>query len=39
MEKCKKLRLMREEAQEVAELDIKNIISTKGSIIYGGLME
>ncbi|XP_014894771.1 HIRA-interacting protein 3 isoform X3 [Poecilia latipinna] len=30
IEKCKKIRLKREEAQELAELDVHNIISTKG---------
>ncbi|XP_051995863.1 HIRA-interacting protein 3-like isoform X2 [Xyrauchen texanus] len=30
IEKCKKARLMREEAQELAELDISNIITTQG---------
>ncbi|XP_014894770.1 HIRA-interacting protein 3 isoform X2 [Poecilia latipinna] len=29
IEKCKKIRLKREEAQELAELDVHNIISTK----------
>ncbi|XP_054891256.1 HIRA-interacting protein 3 isoform X4 [Poeciliopsis prolifica] len=30
IEKCKKIRLKREEAQELAELDVDNIISTEG---------
>ncbi|RVE69383.1 hypothetical protein OJAV_G00077170 [Oryzias javanicus] len=30
IEKCKKIRMKREEAQEVAELDVGNIISTQG---------
>uniref|UniRef100_M4AAZ3 HIRA interacting protein 3 n=2 Tax=Xiphophorus maculatus TaxID=8083 RepID=M4AAZ3_XIPMA len=30
IEKCKKVRLKREEAQELAELDVDNIISTEG---------
>ncbi|XP_056607853.1 HIRA-interacting protein 3 [Triplophysa dalaica] len=30
IEKCKKARLKREEAQEVAELDVSNIITTQG---------
>ncbi|XP_012737692.2 HIRA-interacting protein 3 [Fundulus heteroclitus] len=30
IEKCKKIRLKREEAQELAELDVNNIITTEG---------
>ncbi len=30
IEKCKKARLKREEAQELAELDVSNIIATQG---------
>lgn len=38
VEKCKKIRMKREEAQEIAELDVNNIISTQGNMLYGGLM-
>lgn len=31
IEKCKKARLKREEEQEVAELDVSNIITTQGN--------
>lgn len=31
IEKCKKARLKREEAQELAELDVSNIITTQGN--------
>lgn len=30
IEKCKKIRKKREQAQELAELDVTNIISTQG---------
>uniref|UniRef100_H3BX93 HIRA interacting protein 3 n=1 Tax=Tetraodon nigroviridis TaxID=99883 RepID=H3BX93_TETNG len=30
VERCKKIKMMREEAQELAELDVNNIISTQG---------
>ncbi|KAM4535211.1 adenine nucleotide translocase lysine N-methyltransferase [Fundulus diaphanus] len=35
IEKCKKIRLKREEAQELAELDVNNIITTEGLHIGG----
>lgn len=35
--RCKKIRMKREEAQELAELDVNNIISSQGNMIYGGL--
>lgn len=38
VERCKKIRMKREEAQELAELDVNNIISTQGNMLYGGLM-
>lgn len=38
MERCKKIKMMREEAQELAELDVNNIISTQGNMLYGELM-
>lgn len=31
IEKCKKARMKREEAQELAELDVSNIIATQGT--------
>lgn len=35
VEVCKKIRIKREEAQELAELDVNNIIPTEGNILYG----
>lgn len=37
IEKCKKARLKREEAQELAELDLSNIITTQGNGTWFGI--
>ena len=34
IEKCKKARMKREDAQELAELDVSNIITTQGTSHY-----
>lgn len=33
IEKCKKARIKREEAQEMADIDVSNIIATKGKVL------
>lgn len=33
IEKCKKARMKREEAKELAELDVSNIITTQGTLL------
>jgi hypothetical protein len=38
IEKCKKARLKREEAQELADLDVCNIITTQGDIFAHSLI-
>lgn len=37
IEKCKKVRKKREEAQEIAELDVSNIIATQGNFFFFGV--